>query len=194
MMKVAILHEGNNKQTNDNALLKLLIQNLGLDLESINFIGMGGKSNFFKAENENYKLLKIEIEREEVSKVLFVIDADYEKDNSVYGGCQNTQTELSKIIDSLGLKDISDTYITCDPQTQDGYLESLILSSIPKEQKECIETFLECSEFKSKENHKAILNQIYKNAYPNAPYDFTHPNFNDLKTKLEKLIPKKEQI
>jgi len=187
-MKVAILHEGNSQKTNDNALLKLLIRVLSLDLENINFIGMGTKSNFFKVDNENYKLLKNEIEREEVGKVLFVVDADYEVNDNVYGGCQNTQKKLNETIIQLGLENISDTYITCNPITQDGYLESLILSSIPNEQKECIETFLACSEFKSKENHKAILNQIYKIAYPNAPFDFAHPYFNDLKTKLENLF------
>lgn len=188
MMKVAILHEGNNQKTNDNALLKLLIQELRLDLENINFIGMGTKSNFFKVDNENYKLLKKEIEREEVSKVLFVIDADDIKNDEVYGGYDNTKEKLEAIIKELEIKNNSDIYITCDPANQCGYLESFVLSTIPQTQKECIETFLACSEFKSKENHKAILNQIYKTAYPNAPFDFAHENFNDLKTKLQNLF------
>jgi hypothetical protein len=187
-MKVAILHEGNSQNTNDNNLLKLLIETLNLDLKNINFIGMGTKSNFFKEHNENYKLLKNEIEREEVGKVLFVVDADYEANDNVYGGYQNTQKKLNETIAKLGLENISDTYITCNPITQDGYLESLILSSIPEKQKECIETFLVCSEFKSKENHKAILNQIYKIAYPDKPFNFAHSHFNDLKTKLTHLF------
>jgi len=33
MSYVAILHEGNAKKTNDNALLKLLMNELGLDIE-----------------------------------------------------------------------------------------------------------------------------------------------------------------
>ncbi len=185
---VAILHEGNAKKTADNELLRLLIQSLNLDESEVNFFGFGGKSNFFKVDFISYKELLSEIKEENISKVLFVVDADYEKNDGIYGGCQNTQKELNKIIDLLGIKDISDIYITCDPQTQDGYLESLILSSIPTEQKECIETFLNCSDFQSKENHKAILNQIYKNAYPQAPYNFEHPNFNALKTKLQNLF------
>ncbi|MDO8261063.1 MAG: hypothetical protein Q7T50_06245, partial [Candidatus Magasanikbacteria bacterium] len=88
----------------------------------------------------------------------------------------------------LSLSGLSDIYVTCNPNTKDGYLESLILSSIPKKQKECIETFLNCSEFKSKDNHKSILNQIYKIAYPNAPYDFSHKNFDELKQKLQNLF------
>ena len=185
---IAILHEGNAKKTNDNKLLKLLLKDLNLDEERVRFFGFGNKSNFFKEDFVSYKELINEIEEESILKVLFVVDADYKKDNEVYGGYKNTKNELDKIIHILGIKDISDIYITCNPTTKDGYLESLILSSIPKEQKECIETFLECSEFKSKENHKAILNEIYRSAYPNAPYNFTSPNFDELKQKLKNLF------
>jgi hypothetical protein len=80
----------------------------------------------------------------------------------------------------------------CDPETKVGYLESLILSTIEQEQRNCIQCFLSCSQFESKENHKAILNQIYKLAYPNAPYDFSHSYFNDLKTQLTQLFAESE--
>jgi hypothetical protein len=188
MVKVAILHEGNEKKTHDNELLKLLITKLNLDLNRVTFIGMGNKSNFFKKEFIKYKRLQQHIQREAIEKVLFVIDADYEQNDSRYGGYNNTKKEIQKVIKELKLENYSDIYITCDPLEQCGYLESLILSSIPIKQKECIEIFLECSEFKSKENHKAILNQIYKIAYPNAPFDFSHSNFDKLKTKLKKLF------
>jgi tRNA nucleotidyltransferase (CCA-adding enzyme) len=188
MVKVAILHEGNSKKTTDNELLKLLIEELNLDIEQVEFFGFGTKSNFFKLDNAKYRRLKMQIEENEVSSILFVVDADYEANDIKYGGYQNTKEELEKIIEELDLEVYSDKYITCDPNTQCGYLESLILSTIPKEQKECIETFLECSEFKSKENHKAILNQIYKTAYPNAPFDFSHENFDELKQKLKNLF------
>jgi hypothetical protein len=187
-MMVAILHEGSAKKTADNELLRLLIRSLNLDESKVNFFGFGGKSNFFKVDFSSYKELLSEVKEENISRILFVVDADYEKDNMVYGGCQNTKQKLNDTISELKLENISDMYITCDPQTQDGYLESLILSSIPKEQKECIENFLNCSDFKSKENHKAILNQIYKNAYPQAPYNFEHQNFDGLKTKLKNLF------
>jgi len=188
MVKVAILHEGNSKKTNDNQLLKLLIESLNLDVRRVKFIGMGTKSNFFKSSNLDYIEIIEDIQREAIDKILFVVDADYENNDSIYGGFKNTKIELEKIIKELGLENYSDIYITCDPMVQCGYLESLILSTIPQKQKECIENFLECSDFKSKENHKAILNQIYKTAYPNAPFDFTHQNFNKLKTKLKNLF------
>ncbi len=188
MVKVAILHEGKANKSYDNKLLNLLLHEINLDKDNVKFIGMGCKSNFFKKDSEGYKLLKINLDSEQLSKVLFVLDADNDRDDRRYGGYQNTETELRIIIKELELEDLSDIYITCDPVTKCGYLESLILSSIPAEQEKCINYFLECSNFKSKENHKAILNQIYKIAYPKSPYDFSHKNFDVLKSKLKKLF------
>jgi len=188
MVKVAIFHEGNVKRTHDNELLKLLIEALGLPLNKVKFVGMGSKNNFFKKDNNNYKELLLDIKREAIKKVLFVIDADYSENDSIYGGFENTKNEIEKIFRELKIEQISDLYITCDPQNRSGYLESLILSTIPDEQKKCIEYFLDCSNFKSKENHKAILNQIYKIAYPQAPFNFSHPNFDELKGKLMDLF------
>ena len=184
MVKVAILHEGNP----DKEFLKLLLIDLGLNENKVEFFKFGSKSNFFKRDNPKYKRLKLQIEEQEINKILFVVDADYEVNDNTYGGYKNTDHELYKLINDLTLLFSSEVYIMCDPNTQDGYLESLILSSIPEKQKACIESFLDCSEFNSKENDKAILNQIYKNAYPNTPYDFSHTNFNELKEKLTNLL------
>lgn len=189
MVKVAIAHEGKTDKSLDNSLLKLLIKDLNLQEEKVEFFGFGAKSNFFKQDNDKYKRLKLQIDEEEISKILFVIDADFEKKDTVYGGYENTTNKLKEVLLALNIEEeISDIYVTCNPQTKDGYLESLILSTISKEQKECIESFLECSEFESKENHKAILNSIYNIAYPNAPYDFEHENFDELKQKLKNLL------
>jgi hypothetical protein len=184
MASVAILHEGNEKNTHDNELLKLLVRELGLDENRIRFFGMKGKSNFFNEDHDTYRLLRTGIENETIEKVLVIVDADYEKNDHSYGGYDNTLKGLKKTFTSLQFTPYCDIYIMCDPNTQAGYLESFLLSTIPSHQKACIETFLACSEFKSKENHKAILNQIYNLAYPKAPFDFTHPHFDDLKTKL----------
>jgi len=188
MSYVAILHEGNAKKTNDNALLKLLMNELGLDIGKVKFFGMGNKSRFFELKDKNYKELKIYIDSEKVNKILFVVDADYERNDKKYGGYKNTESALINIIDELGFKEYSDIYIVCDPETKDGYLESLILSSIPLQHKNCISEFLTCSEFKSKDNYKSILNQIYKIGYPNKPYNFSHKNFEELKLKLRNLF------
>jgi len=185
---IAILHEGNAQKTADNKLIKLLIEDLALDEKKVRFFGLGSKSNFFKKDIDAYRELLIDIQEEIISKLLFVVDADYEENDNKYGGFENTLKEIIAVRKELSIYEISDLYITCDFDSKEGYLESLILSSIPEEQKECIETFLECSEFKSKENDKAILNVIYNNAYPNAPYDFSSEKFDILKQKLKNLF------
>jgi len=192
-MKVSILHEG---KSIDKDFFKLLYTHLGIDEEvlkqRVNFIGMGNKSNFFKLENPNYRLLKDEIDREFVEKVLFIIDADY-KGNKNYDGYEETLKEIKSIQKQLNIEDISDTFISYDMNSEkkEGYLESLILSTLSDEEDACIKSFLEkCPEFRGKNSHKSIFNVIYKNAYPKAPYHFEHPNFNTLKTKLKNLFEK----
>ncbi len=91
------------------------------------------------------------------------------------------------MIVALGLSSISDVIIIRDYETNSGYLESLIFSTLSEQQKECIKNFLDCSNFTSKDNHKSIINQIYKMGYPNEPYNYEHPNFKELKDKLKKL-------
>jgi len=189
-MKVSILHEG---KSIDKDFFKLLYLHLKVTEEElntrVNFIGMGNKSNFFKVDNKNYTLLKEEIKSLRVEKVLFIVDADYKGDKK-YDGYDKTLSQITTIQQDLGIAEVSDTFIAYDmnSETKEGYLESLILSTLTLEQKECIETFLDCSDFKSKENHKAILNQIYKTASPKAPFNFSHTNFNELKEKLQKLF------
>jgi len=186
--KVAIFHEGKSKKSADVELLSLLIKDLKLDIKRVKFFGMKSKSNFFKIDDINYRELQQDIALENISKVLFVLDADYEKNDSVYGGYINTQREIKQMIENLALKEHADYFIMCDPKIKCGYLESFILASIPKKEKECIESFLGCSSFKSKENDKAILNQIYKIAYPENGFDFSHDNFDALKKKLKTLF------
>ena len=173
----AILHEG---KSIDKSFFKLLLDNLKLDKSQVLFYGMGTKSNFFKKEHSQYADLKLEIQSENVTKLLFIIDADND--------FEDTENKLVNIINELNFKEISKFYIACNPLTKEGYLESIILSSLSDVQKNCIENFLECSEFKLKTHDKSILNEIYKKAYPNAPYDFTHKNFNELKQKLQNLF------
>jgi hypothetical protein len=183
-MKSLILCEGKH----DKDFLESLIKHIGhkyidyIDIEKI-----GNKSNFFKIETYEQKQLikKFEFLYE---KILFVVDSDYIKNDSVYGGYKNTEDNIKAIIQKLNLNDKADYYIMCEPSSQNGYLESFLLSTLNSTQKECIENFLKCSEFKDKENHKAIVHQIYKTGYPNKSFDFSHNNFDELKEKIQNLI------
>ncbi len=183
MVKAAILHEGKT----DKQFLTQLLNDLALPTNLVQFYCMKSKSGFFKMDSPDYKELKTNIDSEQIEKVLFFIDADFEKDDSIYGGYEKTEAEINKVVKTLSLQNYT-IYISCDPTTQQGNLESLILSTIPEQHQTCIAKFLECSEFESKENHKAILNQIYKLAYPKNPYNFEHPHFDALKEKLRQLL------
>lgn len=184
MVKAAIVCEGKN----DREFFEKLIAHLGFSAKDVNFYPLGGKSQFFEPANKKYQDLKLDVTSEQIDRVLFVVDADDEKSDTKHGGFENTQQALNTLISELGFDAISQTFIMSDPVTKTGYLESLILSTISEKQRNCIACFLECSEFKSKENHKAILNQIYNLAYPNAPFDFEHENFAVLKQMLKNLF------
>ena len=187
----AILHEG---KSIDKSFFELLLEHLKLNKNLISFFGMGSKSNFFKTDNKRYKDLILNIKIEKITKILFILDADYEGDKK-YDGYEETLQEIEVIQKTLEIKEISDTFIAYDIKSEkkEGYLESLILSTLSEEQDDCINSFLEkCPEFKGKESHKSIFNVIYKNAYPDKPYDFKHENFNELKDKLINLFKKED--
>lgn len=181
MKPSAIICEGKT----DQAFLEVLLKHCKISAEQIDFYVMGNKSNFFKPENKKYRELIPKVQTDQVERILFVIDADCVANDQKHGGVENTQRELNLIIQKHNMMLNSKVFISCDPETKTGYLESLILATIPTEQRVCIEEFLNCSQFKSKENHKAIVNQIYSIAYPNAPYNFEHHYFDALKKKLQ---------
>ena len=188
MVKVAICHEGHINKSLDNEIIKLLLEDLKLDVNRVEFYGFGSKSNFFKKDYAEYKNLQMAIKEQEIEKILFVLDADNEENDHIFGGHVKTGRGLRSVLSDLKLSSLSDFYISRNPITHTGNIESLLLSTIPQEQKECIENFLQCSEFKAKGNDKALLEQIYKLAYPNTPYNFKHKYFDELKEKLQNLF------
>jgi len=188
MVKFAICHEGHANKSLDSEIIKLLLEDLKLDVNRFEFYGFGSKSNFFKKDYEVYKNLQMEIKEQEIEKILFILDADNEEDDNIFGGYKRTVDSLRSVLNDLRLGSVSDFYISRNPNTHTGNIESLLLSTIPEEQKKCINDFLQCSEFKAKGNDKALLQQIYKLAYPHTPYNFKHEYFDELKEKLQNLF------
>ncbi|MFI3219533.1 MAG: hypothetical protein QX189_10490 [Methylococcales bacterium] len=184
MSKVAIFCEGST----DIIFLKEFIGYLGFRKDDVDPYIMKGKSHFFE-EHKYYDRVKKQLESESINKILFVIDADtVDKNNSNHDGFENTEKELKDLIVKLGFEGVSDYHIMCHPKNKNGYLESLILSTIDEQTRHCIECFLECSQLASKEDHKDIVHKIYNKLYPNEPYNFDHENFNNLRIKLENLF------
>jgi hypothetical protein len=178
---VRIICEGKT----DKKFLLGLLSHLGIEDKEGDFEIMGCKNNFF--ETQKYKIILQLVNCDQLKKLLFILDADYESKDSRYGGYDNCYREITQMIDKLGLSSVSDVIIIRDYETNSGYLESLIFSTLSEQQKECITNFLNCSKFISKDNHKSIINHIYKMGYPNEPYNYEHPNFKELKDKLQKL-------
>ena len=110
------------------------------------------------------------------------------KDNKQYGGYSNIEKKIEALLMNLNINSISDYYITCNPITKDGYLESLLLSTVDNNLKQCYSKFLDCIDFKEKNQHKYIMEQLHKITKPNKPYEFHHKNFRELREKLIKLF------
>ena len=185
MTKIAILHEG----VLDKKVIEGLIKHIGLDEKLIVFYPMGVKSNFFDKKHPAYISLSLSVENDEINKVFFILDADNCYMNQ--GGMIKTQEKLQVMIKSLGFESISRFYITHDPRTEDkeGFIESLLLSTIPEEKMNCIDRFLECTGFDKKGGDKSTYERIYKSiAHPLSPYNFDHIHFNELKTQLTQLF------
>jgi len=158
-----------------------------LKIEIPNIQDLKGKSNFFK--EDSYTQIKQQVKAGMYDKILFVLDSDFEKNDAKNGGYNNTENSIKKIIKKLGFEGVADYYITCDPSTKNGNLEHLILSTMDATKKECIETFIKCVEGKEAHENKKIVLTGYKTIFKEAPYNFDHKNFEELKTKIIALLP-----
>jgi len=181
---VKIICEGSS----DKNKIAELLGYLEINYREDNFIIMGNKNNIFQIGNNKYKTLKELMKAEKIEKIFFIVDADYKKDNNKYGGYENTQNELRKLINNLKIENKSDFFISCNPTTKDGYLESLLLSTVDENLKKCYDEFLNCIEFEEKNKHKYMIEQLHKLTSPQKPYNFSNDNFNELKEKLIKLF------
>jgi len=145
---------------------------------------MNNKSNFYKSDFVNYKILKQKIKNDEITKLLFILDADNPRENKVFGGKSNTLTKLEELIQNLDFKFEYEIYIVCDKNSNEGYFETLFLSSVNDDLKNCYQKFMECSGFNGKEQTKTIMMKLHELASPQSPYSFEHENFNEIKEFL----------
>ena len=155
----------------------LIIRKISQDNDS------NGKSAFFK--EASYKAIKQYIDTGYYSKILFVLDADYIKNDSIYGGFKNTQRELNKIILTLDFKEKAKYFIMCDPSTKNGNLEHLILSTLNEKDSDCILELLDCVLDKEVHSDKKIVLSSYEAIFKESPYNFTHKNFDELRELLK---------
>ncbi len=181
---VRIICEGKSDIKNIKSLLKFLT----IEYKDRHFIATNGKSFLLNKTIFVYKTLLEHIENGFVEKILFIVDADDYKNDKSLCGIENTISKIIKLQQDLNIKEISDYYIACDPISQKGYFESLLLSTIDENVKRCYEEFRQCSELNSKSVDKNILTELHKLTQPDKPYNFEHPNFILLKEKLKDLF------
>jgi hypothetical protein len=170
---VALLHEGKTDRTFFDNILKAY--NLSNDEENIKYYDFGGVDNIFKLNHRHYDILEEEIGVGKISKVLIVVDADNKYDDR--------ENNLKNLIEDLEFDIEIDYFIMCG-ENHTGNLESFLISSLDDEQKECLKTFLDCYEHNFTDKH--IYNIFYKDK--KHPFDFNTPAFDNLKSKLEKLL------
>ena len=184
MVKKLILCEGGD----DIAFLnRYLNEFLGIDKKIYEIRKMDNKSNFFK--KEKYKTISQQIEANLYDKVLFVLDSDFEENDSIYGGYKNTEEKIKEIIKELKLDTVSQYFISCEPNTKNGNLEHLLLSTCEESKKDCIETFINCIGLMDIEtSNKKIVLTTYKEIFNNHPYNLGHKNFDELKIKIDDLF------
>ncbi len=168
--------------------IKSILTFLKIDFKEHHFIFTNGKSFLVDSTTPTYKTLLEHISNGFVQKILFVVDVDNVENDQSLCGMENTISKIEALQEALKIKSMSDYYLACDPQTQTGYFESLLLSTVDKKVIQCYENFRECSALNSKALDKNILTELHNLTKPEKPYDFEHENFNELKEKLKKTI------
>ncbi len=166
----------------DAEFLKDFIEsNFNITREKYEFKLFNGKDNIFKLNHKYYD--EIEAELKIIDAIIIFVDADDPNDPSPIRGYEETKNSLKELIENLDFNIPIDYYIFCD-ENKEGYLESFLLSILDNTQKECIEKFKECYEYNTTD--KWIYKDFYKQR--KHPFDYSHPNFNKLKTKLKNLF------
>ncbi len=175
---VVILTEG---KTDIEFLKDFILTELKIQREKFEFKNFEGKDNIFKLNHKIYD--EIENELDIIDSILIAVDADDPNEPSPIRGYKKTEKELKELIKNLNFNIPIDYYIFCD-EKKEGYLESFLLSVLDNNQKECIQNFKEC--YKYDLTDKWVYNSFYKQK--KYPFDYSHPNFNELRNKLKNLF------
>ena len=168
--------------------IKKLLNFLEISFHDEDFLSTNGKSFLLNKNLHEYTILSTKVEEGFVQKILFIVDVDNVENDQSLCGMENTVSKIESLQLDLGVKGISDYFLACDPITQKGYFESLLLSTVDKEVIKCYEDFRNCSALNSKAVDKNILTELHNLTKPEKPYDFEHPHFEELKTKLKNLF------
>jgi hypothetical protein len=160
-----------------------------LDITNVQIKSMGGKSNLLN--KDGYTIIKKQVDAGLYNKILFVFDADFIKDDAKCGGYENSEKCIKDLIESLEFTNIAKYYIMCNPDTTNGNLEHLVLSTIEYKKTICITTFLKCINSMETHDNKKIVLSSYKTIFKESPYNLNHENFDKLKDLLDWTVEKR---
>ena len=140
---------------------------------------LGGKKKLLDFTHEKYKQVSELIEIDEIKKVLFIFDCDFETDDRTCNGMEKSLECFENLKKELMWSIPIDVYIF------NRNLDYFLVETINK--KECYEHFdklAECLDVeKLKPNKKPIAN-LYRDLYPYPQFDFKDDRFQPLKDKL----------
>lgn len=186
--KSLLLCEGGN----DVGFFTKFCKYLNLDMKKITIqkiskeTDKNGKSAFWK--KSTYITIKQQVDKGLYSKVLFIVDADYPKNDAKCGGLINSEKCLEEIINTLGFTDKAKYYVACDSAVETGNLEHLVLSTLDETRNKCINDLLKCVLDMDVHSDKKIVLSSYEAIFKEDPYNFTHENFAELQKLLYWLI------
>lgn len=169
-------------------ITRFLIEYLNFSKNDFQIEVMNGKSFLLDESNERYQRIKQMFDTGQYSRILFVLDADYEENDAMFGGFDNSETQVKNLITKLGLSDVADYFISCDPVTKEGNLEHLLLSAAEPSKRNCIESFISCIQGMQTDGNKKIVYSSYNVIFKEHPYNFDHSNFDALKQKMSWLF------
>ncbi len=115
-----------------------------------------------------------------IKKVLFIFDADFEQNDAKIGGMDKSIKAINNLTKGLNWNIPTDYYIF------KNNLDDFIIGTLDK--KQCFKEFDQCLDITDRNRNKKISTCIYRKLYPQAPYDFKHSDFDELKQKLTVLF------
>ena len=181
---VRIFVEGEDDKKFIITILRFFIKNKEINLNN-NFDDvievMGNKSKLLNSlEYENISKLI----GKKIKKVLFIFDCDFEKDNKKCNGMEKSEECFDSLLKALNWK----INIKKDKNLHifNRNLDYCIAETIGKEH--CLLEIEKCLELNTLKPNRKPLAALYAIMYPKNPYNFEHPNFNELKQKLKNLF------
>jgi hypothetical protein len=174
---VKIIVEGNDDKNFFTSFLN------HLDIKDPSIIQMGGKSALLDSNNKHYKTLGEQIRTQKIKKILFIFDCDFENDDNTCGGMEKSHECFETLKQTLNWQIPTDVYIF------ERNLDYFLIETI--RDKACYEYFdnlVTCLEVESVKPNKKPIANLYRDLYPYPKFDFNHPNFDDLKSKLINLF------